>query len=211
MPDELPTFDPAWAERFNTAHRRFGLMMRGASPAAARTALEAMHEAHEAQFRSVADYEAFLFGSAKDAARLRGFDLQLRSFGPAGRIEDVRARYADAMTSIDEAARARSRPPPSCPDDLDAFRDPLPPGRTRHLGQLELPQRSGRTATYLAAAERSAAAAHVCVVHLGEGTPPMNVIEALATKIYARHLAPQARSSSVWRRLLGRGGGYRPD
>lgn len=51
----------------------------------------------------------------------------------------------------------------------------------------------------------------MCVVHLGEGTPPLNVVEELATEIYTRHLAPQPHGSSLWQRLLRRDRGYRPD
>lgn len=212
MIKELPTYDPSWAERFEAAHRRFDLMKLGGAPDAMRVEVDAMHQAHDAQFRTVSDYEAFLFGEAKAEARVRGYELKLRSVGPSGTREDVNGRYADAIEAIDRAERVRSRPPPACPAGLDAFHDPVAPGRMRRLERWHRRRISGRSATYLVAAEHGVEVVHVCVVHLGEGAVPSNFAAEFATEIYTSQLAPnRAETPPWWKRLLGQGGGYRPD
>ena len=209
---ELPTYDPNWAERFEAAHSRFDLMKLGGSPDAMRAAVDAMHQAHDAQFRTVSDYEAFLFADAKAEARVRGYELELRSVGPSGTRQDVNARYADAMEAIDRAERVRSRPPPACPEGLNAFHDPIAAGRTRHVERWHRRQTSGKSATYLVVAEYGVEAVHICVVHLGEGAVPLNFAAEFATEVYELRLAPSRAGAPPWRkRVLGQGGGYRPD
>lgn len=113
---------------------------------------------------------------------------------------------------MDRAERTRRRPRPACPAGLDAFHEPVAPGRTRRLERWHQGRISGKSATYLVLAEYGVEVVHVCVVHLGEGALPLNFAAEFATEIYERRLAPSRTGTPPWwKRLLGRGDGYRPD
>jgi hypothetical protein len=57
----LATHDRAWREHFNAARSWLDRLPSEAPRGTSQAALQAMYEAHDAQFRRTVEYEAFLF------------------------------------------------------------------------------------------------------------------------------------------------------
>jgi hypothetical protein len=201
---DRPQFDPNWQARHELALKRLDGLAPTASGRERQAALEALHQAYDAQFPTVAALAEFRFASLRRSALGEGFMLAMKPLDPHASEADVDEDWRAASRQIEAAKRARARPPLGQPAGLAAFSATAPAGARRQVLRFEAPTPSGRRQTWAAVVERVGRkrlgrAIDVCIVQLEPGCGVYDGFAWLAT--LAAH---QLFSAPWWRAWLWR-------
>ena len=118
---DRPQFNPNWEARHELARERFDGLAPTASEPEREAALEALYQAHDAQFPTVAALAEFRFAHLRRSARRDGFMLAIKPLDPQAGEVDVEDAWRAAGRQIEAAKRARARRTLAQPDGLTAF------------------------------------------------------------------------------------------
>jgi len=113
---DRPQFDPNWEARHELARVRFDGLAPTASEPERRAALEALYQAHDAQFPTVAALAEFRFAHLRRSARRDGFMLAVKPLDPQASEVDVEDAWRAAGRQIEAAKRSRARRTLAQPD-----------------------------------------------------------------------------------------------
>ena len=108
---DRPQFDPNWEARHELARVRFDGLAPTASEPERRAALEALYQAYDAQFPTVAALAEFRFAHLRRSARRDGFMLAIKPLDPqagevSGFMAAVEGRFgADGLRSFDRLGK----------------------------------------------------------------------------------------------------------
>jgi hypothetical protein len=191
---DRPQFDPNWQARHELALKRLDGLAPTASGLERQAALEALYQAYDAQFPTVAALAEFRFASLGRSALGEGFMLAMKPLDPQASEADLDEAWRAAGRQIEAAKRARARPPLAQPDGLAAFSATPPAGARRQVLRFEAPTPSGGRQTWAAVVERAGRKRlgreiDVCIVQLEPGCGVYSDFAGLATRA-AHHLFP---------------------
>lgn len=192
---DRPQFDPNWESRHELALKRLDSLAPTASELERQAALEALHQAYDAQFPTVAALAEFRFASLRRSALGEGFMLAMKPLDPHASEADVDEAWRAAGRQIEAAKRARARRPLAQPDRLAAFSATPPAGVRRHVLRFEAPTPSGGRQTWASVVERVGRKVDVCIVQLERGCGVYDGFAWLAT------LAAHQLFAAPWWRL----------
>jgi hypothetical protein len=193
---DRPQFDPNWEARHELARERFDGLAPTASEPERRAALEALYQAHDAQFPTVAALAEFRFAHLRRSALGEGFMLAMK---PHASEVDVDDAWRAAGRQIEAAKRARVRRPLAQPDGLAAFSATPPAGAHRQVLRFEAPTPSGRRQTWAAVLERAGRKIDVCIVQLEPGFGVYGDFAGLATRAARRFFTAPWWRAWAWR------------
>lgn len=191
-------YDPDWRARWARAKERFESLPPTATNREIRAALEALHQAHDAQFATVAELAEFRFRALKRTAFNDGFMLAVRPLNPEATEAHIGETWRSAAAQLEAAKRARIRPPLGQPEGLEAFGPTRPFGATRNVALLETVTPSGRPQPWAALIERRGLHAHVCLVQIAAGRGVEVGFATLATLAYRHLLAMRPWRPWTW-------------
>ena len=123
---DRPQYDPNWEARYAWAQERFETLSPIATVREVMAARDAMRQAFDAQFATVADLAEFRFAALKRKALDEGFMMAMKPLDPEADEEDVEAVWRKAVEQLNAAKRARARPALGQPEGLRAFKNPPP-------------------------------------------------------------------------------------
>jgi hypothetical protein len=192
-------FDPNWEARHELARERFDGLAPTASEPERRAALEALYQAHDAQFPTVAALAEFRFASLRRSALGEGFMLAMKPLDPHASEVDVNEAWRAAGRQIEAAKRARARRPLAQPDGLTAFSDTPPAGSRRQVLRFEAPKPNGGRQAWAAVLERGGRRIDVCVVQLEPGCGVYGDFAGLATWAARRFFRSPWWRAWAWR------------
>jgi len=187
-------FDPNWEARHALACERLGDLAPTASGPERRAALEAVYQAYDAQFPTVAALAEFRFASLRHWALDDGFMLAVKPLDPQASEADLDAAWRAANRQIEAAKRVRARRPLAQPDGLAAFSGTPPAGASRQVLRFDAPTPSGKPQTWAAILECVGRRIDVCIVQLEPGCGVYGDFAGLAARA-ARRVFP----SPWWR------------
>jgi hypothetical protein len=186
---DRPQFDPNWEARHELARERFDGLASTASERERQAALEALYQAHDAQFSTVAALAEFRFAHLRRSALGEGFMLAMKPLDTQASEADVDDAWRAAGRQIEAAKRAHARRSLAQPDGLAAFSATPPAGARRQVLRFEAPTPSGGRQTWAAVLERAGRKVDVCIVQLEPGCGVYGDFAGLATRA-ARRLFP---------------------
>jgi hypothetical protein len=166
---DRPQFDPNWEARHELARERLDGLAPSACEPERRAALEALYQAYDAQFPTVAALAEFRFASLRRSALGEGFMLAMKPLDPHASEVDVNDAWRAAGRQIEAAKRARARRPLAQPDGLAAFRATPPAGAHRQVLRFEAPKPNGGRQAWAVVLERVGRKIDVCIVQLEPG------------------------------------------
>ena len=196
---DRPQFDPNWEARHELARERFDGLAPTASEPERQAALEALYQAYDAQFPTVAALAEFRFASLRRSALGEGFMLAMKPLDAHASEADVDQAWRAAGGQIEAAKRARARRAFAQPDGLAAFSDTPPAGARRQVLRFEAPTPSGRRQTWAAVLERAGRKIDVCIVQLEPGCGVYGDFAGLATWAARRFFAAPWWRAWAWR------------
>jgi len=196
---DRPQFDPNWEARHELARVRFDGLAPTASEPERRAALEALYQAHDAQFPTVAALAEFRFAHLRRSARRDGFMLAVKPLDPQASEVDVEDAWRAAGRQIEAAKRSRARRTLAQPDGLAAFSATPRAGARRQVLRFEAPTPSGRWQTWAAVLERAGRKIDVCIVQLEPGRGVYGDFAGLATWAARRFFAAPWWRAWAWR------------
>jgi hypothetical protein len=201
---DRPQFDPNWEARHELARKRLDGLAPSACEPERQAALEALYQAYDAQFPTVAALAEFRFASLRRSALGEGFMLAMKPLDPHASEVDVEDAWRAAGRQIEAAKRARVRRPLVQPDGLAAFSATPPAGAHRQVLRFEAPIPSGRRQTWAAVLERAARKClgreiDVCIVQLEPGCGVYGDFAGLATRAARRLFAAPWWQAWAWR------------
>ena len=180
---ERPDYDPEWVRRWRRAQARLEDLPDDATEAQRRAALEAIYRAHDAGFRTVADFSQFRFTALRKKALRLGYHLAMQPLQAEATDADVDALWRSALLQLQAVERADRRRPLRQPDGLTAF------GPERALGSIRItyvaePLPSGRYQHWTALIELGRAEADICLIQTDRVRGPFGGFAELATAVY---------------------------
>jgi hypothetical protein len=196
---DRPHFDPNWGARHELARERLDGLAPSACEPERRVALEALYQAYDAQFPTVAALAEFRFASLRRSALGEGFMLAMKPLDVQASEADVDVAWRAAGRQIEAAKRARARRPLAQPDGLTAFSDTPPAGAHRQVLRFQAPKPNGGRQAWAAVLERAGREIDLCIVQLEPGCGVYGDFAGLATWAARRFFPSPWWRAWAWR------------